>query len=89
MEFGVYLIHVQPIFFSEIMGTKFQWIAELPGILPPIVMLLVALAILVVCLLIDRARMLLFDLLKIKQLSVKVEEIIKKAGDRILQRISP
>lgn len=85
--FGVYLIHMQQLLFYNYIVDRFEWAAKLPGILTPLVVLGISLAILIVCLIIDRLRIALFDLLRIRKLSQKADTLLHKAADSICSKV--
>ena len=85
--FGVYLIHVQQLIYNNYIVDRFEWAAKLPGILTPLVVLGISLAILIVCLIIDRLRIALFDLLRIRKLSQKTDTLLHKAADSICSKV--
>ena len=62
-------------------------IVELPGILPPFAVCGAAFVILIVCLLIDRIRIALFNVLRIKELSAKIDSLIHNVMEFILRKI--
>lgn len=59
--FGVYLIHVHPLVFGQVLPGAFKGMAQLPPALLPLAMLGVALVVLVVCSMADMLRQLVFD----------------------------
>lgn len=85
--FGVYLIHDNPLVREEVIVKLGEKIVELPGILPPFVVCGAAFVILIVCLLIDRIRIALFNVLKVKELSAKIDSLIHKVMESILKKI--
>ncbi|MEI3219531.1 MAG: acyltransferase family protein [Lachnoclostridium sp.] len=80
--FGVYLIHMQPLVAKNIISTSFAWIADLPGLFPILFILLVSFAILCICILIDRMRMLIFKVCKIDEIAVQINRKIWDTTDR-------
>ena len=72
--FGVYLIHVHPILYYGILGDAFIWIADAPAWLMPLSVIGCALGILVVCLLIEKLRLLLFRVLRIDALTTRFSD---------------
>ena len=87
--FGVYLIHDNPLVRESVIAKIGGRIAELPGILPPVAVCGTALGILIICLLIDRIRIALFDLLRVKALAEKIESLRQNMMERFVNRISP
>ncbi len=73
LTFGVYLIHVQKQVWEYLLKGRFAEYAELHPALLPLAVLGTAVAIFLVCALIDFARDRLFKLLKIKNLLVRLE----------------
>ena len=59
--FGVYLIHVHPLVFGQVLPGAFKGMAELPPALLPLAMLGVALVVLFICSMVDMLRQLVFD----------------------------
>ena len=85
--FGVYLIHENPFSREALLVPIRKRIIELPGILPPFAVCGAALAILIVCLLIDRIRIALFNVLRVKELSAKIDSLIHNVMEFILRKI--
>ena len=85
--FGVYLIHENPFSREALLVPIGKRIVELPGILPPFAVCGSALVILIVCLLIDRIRIVLFNVLKVKELSAKIDSLIHNVMEFILKKI--
>lgn len=67
MSFAVYLIHTHPLIFNTIFADAFAFICKLPWILQPVVVLLVAAGIFVICLVIEAMRNCLFRLFQIEK----------------------
>lgn len=65
--FGVFLIHTQPLFFVWVFSKAFAWTAELPSVLPTLACLGCGAGILVVCILIDKLRIKLFEIIHLKK----------------------
>lgn len=82
--FGVYLIHMQPLVAKYIISKSFAWIADLPGLFPTLLVLLVSFAILCVCILIDRMRMLIFKICKINEATEKINMKLWEAGNKLI-----
>jgi surface polysaccharide O-acyltransferase-like enzyme len=77
--FGVYLIHVQSVIWENYMADRFVWVASLPAWLLPFAVIGCALSVFLPCLLIEKVRLLLFQLLsafmdKIKKVSVNMKK---------------
>ncbi|MBE5955800.1 MAG: acyltransferase [Lachnospiraceae bacterium] len=71
--FGVYLIHVQKTVWSQLMTWRFAYCAQSPVWLLPIQILGNAAFVFILCLLIEKARILLFE-------RFHMNEIVEKAG---------
>lgn len=78
--FGVYLIHLQLTIWKYCINGCFTWIASSPAWLLLLQLLLCAGGIFVACLLIEKARMLIFARLGINR---RVESLCSRAGARI------
>ncbi|MGM9679953.1 MAG: acyltransferase [Eubacteriales bacterium] len=76
--FAVYIIHVQPIFWNYYMLWRFKSIAYLPTLQMVGGVLLAVLILFVLCILLERTRMLLFRLLYIDKLLDFVGSLIDK-----------
>lgn len=76
--FGVYLIHMQPLIAKHVLSTSFTWIAGLQGVFPTIVVFLISFLILLLCIIIDRLRMLIFKVCRINKMAEKINEICWK-----------
>lgn len=81
--FSVYLIHTAPFVWSKVMKNRFVTYAELNPIIMILVVFATAIGIFALCSLIDFLRVQLFKLLKIKELSVKIETTISKTIEKI------
>lgn len=71
---GVYLIHVQPVIWGRFMSSAFLWIADFSVWLLPILVIGSAFCIFVICLFMEKARLILFKLLRINQFATFVEK---------------
>lgn len=78
VAFGVYLIHVEPLIWDNIMKMRFVDYLEFNPILMAIAVLGTALAIWFICSIIDKIRLEIFKILKINQLSNNIEDILQK-----------
>ena len=67
MSFGVYLIHVHPLVFCDVLTDRFVGYAELPWILEVLAVLGTAAAIYIICSLVDFVRLQLFKLLRVRK----------------------
>ena len=77
LTFGVYLIHCHPVVAKRLQDA-FVWVGEKPAPLALLITIGISLAIFSACMLIDGLRLLIFKLLKIKELSAFLERLIKK-----------
>ena len=77
LSFGVYLIHCHPYIFNMIRG-HFAWIADKPMYYALFIVVGVAMAIFVGCLIIEMLRYWLFKVCKIKEFCVWLENSIAK-----------
>ena len=88
--FGVYLIHVQPLVWRYFMSNAFVWIADFTAWLLPILVLGSAFCLFVICLLIEKLRLILFKLLKINQftgfIEKKLDYIVHSTFDKVTSR---
>jgi surface polysaccharide O-acyltransferase-like enzyme len=82
MAFGVYLIHCHPYVFNY-MADKFVWVASLPLYYALFVVLLIALAIFIFCIIIDYIRLLIFKVCKINKLSNNIARVFTKVTNWI------
>lgn len=83
MSFGVYLVHCHPFIFNEVLKHAFVWVVDAPIALGLLEALGAALAIFTVCMIVDWLRLLLFKVIKMKELS----QIIEKALSRLFTKI--
>ena len=63
--FGVYIIHMQPVLKEELLPNLFHWMAQLQWWLIPLAVLACAVAIFLLCLFIEKLRILVFNGLKL------------------------
>jgi hypothetical protein len=77
VSFGVYLIHVEPLVWNNIMKGRFADYLELNPIFMAFAVLGTALAIWFICSMIDRIRLEIFKILKVRQLSNNIEIVLK------------
>jgi len=88
-SFGVYLIHVQPFVFSNIIKGAFSWIADSALIAIPFEIIICAMAIMAICLVVEKLRMVIFNLIGINRLATllgsKIEVTLDKAFSKLLQ----
>lgn len=80
--FGVYLIHEHVLIRSSCITNRFLFIAELPSKQIPFVIAGCALAVFTICLLIERTRIFIFNLLRVNKgiefVAFKIETLLKK-----------
>ncbi len=81
--FSVYLIHTAPFVWSKVMKNRFVAYAELNPFIMILAVLGTSIGIFLLCSLIDFVRSQLFKLLKIKELSIKIEEVITKTIKKV------
>lgn len=86
--FSVYLIHDNLYIRNILMSGRFAFINEQSAFLLPLLVLCCAAGIFLVCTLIDKIRILLFDLCRVKKLCCSVESLIKKAVNFLYKRMS-
>lgn len=86
--FGVYLIHDNPIVRELFMSSAFVWIADFSTWLLPILILGSGFCILLICLFIEKIRLIIFKLLKINQFTGFVEERLDYILNSIFNKIS-
>ena len=67
--FGVFLIHTQKKLFASVFSTAFLWIADLPSVLPALAVLGCSAVILIACILVDKLRIKLFELIKLRKIA--------------------
>lgn len=85
--FSVYLIHDNIHFRNFVMSGSFAFINDYQALLIPVFVLLSALIIFVSCTLIDKVRILLFNICRIKKLCEKLEKTIKKAVSFVYMKL--
>ena len=80
--FSVYLIHTAPFVWSKIMKNRFVMFADFNPFGMVVAVLVTAVSIFLLCSFIDFIRTQLFKLLKIKELSIKIESFVTKLFDK-------
>lgn len=80
--FSVYLIHTAPFVWSKVMKNRFIMFADFNPFGMVIAVLVTAVSIFLLCSFIDFIRTQLFKLLKIKELSIKIESFVTKLFDK-------
>ena len=80
LSFGVYLIHTHPLIFSGVLYNRFAQFAEENTLHMLLYTCLAAFSIFLLCIAVDFLRLLIFKLLKIKQLSAFVSGKISHAS---------
>ena len=83
LAFGVYLIHNHPLVGDYWMDGRFADLAALPGPLLVLAVAAAALAIYLVCTLLDGVRAGLFRLLRLRDLADWLEKQIRAVWDRV------
>lgn len=85
-SFGVYILHVHPLIWENVMKGRFVFLAKLNAGLLALCVPLVALGIYLLCSLIDTMRVLAFNVLRVKERCTALEEKLfrekQKIGDR-------
>ncbi len=84
---GVYLVHVQPLVWRFV-ASAFVWIADFSAWLLPILVLGSAFCLFIVCLFIEKIRMLLFKCLKINQLADLIEKKLDCVVNAVFDRVT-
>lgn len=84
--FSVYLIHTAPFVWSKVMKNRFVLFAEFNPIVMILVVFATAIGIFALCSLIDFVRVQLFNLFRIKELSVKIEGTVAKFIEKIYNK---
>lgn len=74
LSFAVYIIHVNQIIWNNNFKDAFIWISKYNFIIEVLLVFGCALAIWLVCSLIDKIRLIIFNKLKVKDLSIKLED---------------
>ena len=80
--FSVYLIHTAPFVWSKVMKNRFVMFANFNPFGMVVAVLVTAVSIFLLCSFIDFIRTQLFKLLKIKELSIKIESFVTKLFDK-------
>ena len=80
--FSVYLIHTAPFVWSKVMKNRFVMFADFNPFGMVVAVLVTAVSIFLLCSFIDFIRTQLFKLLKIKELSIKIESFVTKLFDK-------
>lgn len=88
--FGVYLIHDQSLVSMRFMSSAFIWVTDHPAYLLPVLVILSAFCVFAICLLIEKARLVLFKLLHIDQLihfvEKKLEHLLNRISEKTISR---
>ena len=74
---GVYLIHTHPMIFPAVMKNCFSGFAQYPVLQLCGAVLSVSMGICLICSVIDRLRLLLFDFMKVKEICILIENRLK------------
>lgn len=89
--FGVYIIHLQDVVANKFINNKFIWISNLDWWAIPLAVFGIAFAIFIVCLIIERIRLSVFDFLKINKFAenicYKIELFLRKYISKICDHI--
>jgi hypothetical protein len=78
ITFGVYLIHEEPLIRDNFINGRFKEYLQFNPVVMVLLVLGTAFAIWLVCSLIDKLRLKLFEVLKVKQLASNIEDSLKK-----------
>lgn len=76
--FGVYLIHVHPVIWNQVLARRLGWVSQLEGWRFPLGVLGCGFGIFAVCLLVEKLRLLLFRWLRIDRAVAKLTEKLEK-----------
>ena len=82
--FGVYLIHVHPCVWVYFMKKRFTFIADSSAWVLPFKVIGYAAIVFVVCILIEKVRLILFQVLKINEAVGKLDGVFAKIGRKFL-----
>lgn len=85
--FGVYLIHDHYLIREIYMQDAFAWIAGTEAWLIPVWLILCAGLIFMGCLLLEKLRLILFDVLKINQVMQLLESYFNTIINKVMDRI--
>lgn len=83
--FAIYLINTQPYFFNHILSGAFQPLIDHSALFMVAVLLLFTCLFCIACLIIDRARALLFHAVHLDQFSKALEKLVNRAFYSLLQ----
>jgi hypothetical protein len=84
IAFGVYLIHEEPLIRDNFINGRFKEYLQFNPVVMVLLVLATAFAIWFICSLIDRLRLKLFEVLKVKQLAGDIEDSLKNKFNKIL-----
>lgn len=86
--FGVFLIHTQSIMFDQVITSMFSWITELPvGLCLP-VNILCTVCIFTVCVMIEKLRIKLFELIRLKKAVGYVYSALHGLYEKLIYKLS-
>ena len=85
--FGVYLIHSQTWIWRELMSDRFSWIANYKVYTLPFIVVGCAGGIFIICLLIEKLRLVLFEVLKINRLIQILERRLESVLNNCFNKI--
>lgn len=88
LVFSVYLIHTNKLVFENILSGLFESYATLNPVLLALAVLGTALAIFVICIMIDMLRFELFKLLKVDKLCILIENKLRICWNRLFEKKS-
>ena len=84
LTFGVYLIHNHKLVRENIIAKNYSWLLKYHSIKLIIIQVFESIKIFLFCSLIDFFRLLIFKILRIKQLSIFISNLLAKMGNGIL-----
>lgn len=84
LTFGVFLIHTQSIIFQNVLKNAFAWVSEYHVLIVVLVFFACALAVFIVCAVLDWVRILLFRVIKVNKFAGFVGSQIEKVFEKQL-----
>ena len=84
LTYGVYLIHSHKLVFKNIIKKKYSFISKYKICILILVEMFESLKIYLICSFIDYIRLLLFNIFKIRKISILICNLIGKIGDGII-----
>lgn len=85
--FAVYIIHTNWILSKRCIKQQFIWIADMPAVAIPFMVLICAAAVLIICMMIEKIRTYLFKVLKINFVLAKIQSLIDFIINKIFSYI--